>query len=57
MTKITSLETGTRSIVAAIDFEPAAREALVFAARLAWGAGVPLTVLHVVHEPAEKPNY
>ena len=57
MAKIASLEGGTRSVVAAIDFEPAARAALVYAAREAWGAGVPLTVLHVVHEPAEKPNY
>ena len=41
----------------AVDFEAAARNALVFAARLADGTGAPLTILHVIHEPADRPNY
>lgn len=57
MSRITSLESTTRAILVPVDFEPAARAALIFAARLARGTGGPLRILHVVHEPADRPNY
>ena len=44
-------------ILVPVDFEPAARSALITGARLAMGTGAPLKILHVVHEPADKPNY
>lgn len=57
MSRITSLESTTRTILVPVDFEPAARAALIFAARLAKSSGRSLTILHVVHEPADRPNY
>lgn len=57
MSRLTSLESGTRAILVPVDFEPAARVALVFAARLARGSGATLTILHVVHEPADRTNF
>ena len=52
-----SLEGATRSILVPVNFQLAARAALVFGARLAKGSGAPLTILHVIHEPADQPNY
>ena len=57
MSRLTRLESATRAILVPVDFEPAARLALVFAARQADSSGAPLTILHVVHEPADRPNY
>jgi len=57
MARSSGLQSPTNSILAPVDFEPAARAALQFAAQLAQDAGVPLTILHVVHEPADRPNY
>ena len=51
------LDGATRAILVPVDFEAASRAALVFAARLAVRSGAPLTILHVVHEPANRPNY
>lgn len=44
-------------ILVAVDFEPASRAALISGARLAQSTGTPLKILHVVHEPGDKPNY
>jgi nucleotide-binding universal stress UspA family protein len=44
-------------VLVAVDFEPASRAALIYGARLAQSAGTPLKILHVVHEPGDKPNY
>lgn len=44
-------------ILVAVDFEPASRAALVSGARLAQSTGIPLKILHVVHEPGDRPNY
>jgi len=44
-------------ILVPVDFEPAARAALISGARLAQSSGNPLKILHVVHEPGDKPNY
>ncbi|MBT8430682.1 MAG: universal stress protein [Gammaproteobacteria bacterium] len=44
-------------ILIAVDFEPASRAALVSGARLAQSTGTPIKILHVVHEPGDKPNY
>ena len=44
-------------ILVPVDFEPAARSALITGARLAMSTGAPLNILHVVHEPADRPNY
>lgn len=57
MSRSEGLEGATRAILVPVDFEAASQAALVFAARLARGAGAPLTILHVVHEPANRPNY
>ena len=47
----------SRPILVPVDFEPAGRAALVTAARLCMCTGVPITVLHVVHTPADRPDY
>jgi nucleotide-binding universal stress UspA family protein len=52
-----SLEGATDSILVPVNFAPAARAALVFGAQLAKASGAPLTILHVVHEPGDWPNY
>jgi nucleotide-binding universal stress UspA family protein len=52
-----SPESATRSILVPVDFEPAARAALVFGARLAESSGAPLTILHVVDDPGDQPSY
>ena len=44
-------------VLVPVDFEPPARAALVFGARMAMSTNAPLKILHVVHEPANKPNY
>jgi len=44
-------------ILIAVDFEPASRAALISGARLSQSTGTPMKVLHVVHEPGDKPNY
>lgn len=44
-------------VLVAVDFTPAARAALVTASRLAMCSGVPLKILHVVHTPADTPDY
>lgn len=57
MSRTESRKDSVPAILVPIDFEPPARAALVFAARLATSTGVPLKILHVVHEPADRPNY
>jgi nucleotide-binding universal stress UspA family protein len=44
-------------VLVAVDFSPDAEAALCWAARYASGLGLPLLVLHVVHDPAEAPGY
>jgi nucleotide-binding universal stress UspA family protein len=57
MSHADSSENAVAAVLVPIDFEPPARAALVFAARLATSAGMPLKILHAVHEPADRPNY
>lgn len=57
MSHVDSSEKSIPAILVPVDFEPPARAALIFAARLASGSGMPLKVLHVVHEPVDRPNY
>ena len=45
------------AVLVPVDFEAPARAALLFAARLASSSGMPLKILHAVHEPADRPNY
>lgn len=44
-------------ILVAVDFSPYSERALVWAARAADRFGVPLVVLHVVHDPGSAPGY
>lgn len=44
------------SVLVAIDLSAESREALVWACKYAENANVPLTILHVVHDPAEAPG-
>lgn len=46
-----------RPILAAIDFSPYSEQALLWAGRAARSFEVPLTVLHVVHDPSSAPGY
>ena len=57
MSSVASGEKCVQPILVAVNFEPPARAALWYAARLAAETGAPLKILHVVHEPAERPNY
>lgn len=57
MSNYTSRTVAQAPIIVPVDFEPAARAALITGARLAMSTGAPLKILHVVHEPADKPNY
>jgi len=53
-----SLELSThKPILACMNFCRESEVALLTAARLAESAGAPLVVLHVVHEPANRPGY
>lgn len=45
------------SILVAVDFSEDSRRALIWAARQAGLEGVPLTILHVVHDPAASPGF
>lgn len=45
------------SILVPVDFSPASRLALLYAARTASCSGGELTVLHVVHEPGSAPGF
>ena len=45
------------SILVPVDFSPASRFALLYAARTASCSGGGLTVLHVVHEPGDAPGF
>lgn len=56
MSQMTDFDT-VQPILVAVDFEPASSAALVSGARLAQSTGTPLKILHVVHEPGDKPNY
>jgi nucleotide-binding universal stress UspA family protein len=47
----------TRPILVAVDFSDDSRAALAWASDLAACTGAPLSVIHVVHEPAQKPGY
>lgn len=51
------LSSPSQPVLVPVDFEPAARAALVVGARMAMSTNAPLKILHVVHEPADKPNY
>lgn len=53
MTKITPSST----ILVPVDFSPHSEEALLFAAELANRLAAPLTILHVIHDPADSPGY
>ena len=57
MSSVAGGEKGVQPILVAVNFEPPAGAALRFAARLATETGAQLTILHVVHEPADRPNY
>jgi nucleotide-binding universal stress UspA family protein len=57
MSHSTSRNSPLAPILVPVDFEPAARSALITGARLAMSTGAPLKILHVVHEPADKPSY
>lgn len=57
MSEVVTSDSSNQPILVAVDFEPAARAALIFGARQAMRTGVPLKILHVVHEPGDKPNY
>ena len=46
-----------RPILAAVDFSPYSETALLWAGRAAKRFEVPLTVLHVVHDPSSAPGY
>jgi len=44
-------------ILVPVDFSPGSEEALLYAAGLAATSGLPLSVLHVVHDPGQAPGY
>lgn len=44
-------------ILVPVDFSPHSAEALVWAARLGQGLGLPLKILHVAHDPESAPGY
>ena len=48
---------GDRPILVAVDFSKDSRAALLWAASLAKVTGGRLIVLHVVHDPADRPGY
>ena len=50
-------KTPNSTILVPVDFSPHSEEALRFAAELACRLTAPLTVLHVIHDPAESPGY
>ncbi len=47
----------TAPVLCAVDFSPDSRAALRWACRQAELTGAPLTVLHVVHDPAASPGF
>ncbi len=47
----------SRSILVAVDFSACSKAALLWAATTADGLGVPLIILHVVHDPEAAPGY
>jgi len=57
MSQFAKSDSSVQPILVPVDFEPAARAALISGARLAESTGTPLKILHVVHEPGDKPNY
>lgn len=57
MSRFPSADRSDQPVLVPVDFEPAARAALIFGARQAAFTGVPLKILHVVHEPGDRPNY
>jgi len=50
-------KTPSAAILVPVDFSPHSEEALRFAAGLANRLTAPLTILHVIHDPAESPGY
>ena len=46
-----------RQVLVPVDFSPCSEEALVYACKLAGCLNAGITVLHVVHDPAEMPGY
>ncbi len=44
-------------VLVGVDFSRDSKAALVWAARYAALAGLPMTVLHVVHDPADSPGF
>lgn len=47
----------SRPMLVAIDFSPFSEKALLWAGQAARSFGVPLVVLHVVHDPGSVPGY
>lgn len=52
-----SLPTTERPILVAVDFSDDSMQALLWADRQARLEGAPLTILHVVHDPAASPGF
>ncbi len=57
MSRFPTPNSSDQPVLVPVDFEPAARAALIFGARLAAFTGVPLKILHVVHDPGDRPGY
>jgi nucleotide-binding universal stress UspA family protein len=50
-------EKNKTTLLVAVDFTPYSEEALLFAAELAECIDAKITVLHVIHDPAEAPGF
>jgi len=57
LSKPRDLKKDKRPILVPLDFSAHSEAALVYAAHLSDRMGVPLAVLHVVHDPGEAPGY
>lgn len=48
---------GDRPVLVPVDFSPESESAVLFAASLVEDARAPLVILHVAHEPSDKPGF
>jgi len=54
---MTNKKTKKDTILVLVDFSPPSEAAIAYAGELATQLNVPLTVLHVIHDPGESPGY